>query len=143
MASRETKSERRDRRRGKEHHSQAARRDRQFFNCQQCPARKRTAPQYNYVCFGRTEPQTYADTAYGWDHTVSAAVAVAAPTTQHQHTLPAAAAAPPPRHALTSHTRTTGMDQELARLLEALQFREVTPEDYDVLLRLDESVKPK
>eukprot|EP00731_Ephydatia_muelleri_P024087 Em0016g358a len=46
------------------------------------------------------------------------------------------------RHALHQDKLPTGAD-ELTKLLAAAQFRDLTPEDYEMLLTLDQSVKPK
>lgn len=46
------------------------------------------------------------------------------------------------RHALQQDKLPTGAD-EVIKLLAAAQFRDLTPEDYEMLLTLDQSVKPK
>ncbi|CAG5136506.1 unnamed protein product [Candidula unifasciata] len=45
-------------------------------------------------------------------------------------------------HAL-HETNVAGIEGDLANFLITLQHRDLTPEDYDMLLRLDDSVKPK
>ncbi|XP_059148798.1 uncharacterized protein LOC131936018 [Physella acuta] len=54
---------------------------------------------------------------------------------------------PPPaqnlKHALHETNAPRHLETELASFLISLQHRELTPEDYDMLLRLDDSVKPK
>lgn len=54
---------------------------------------------------------------------------------------------PPPaqnlKHALHETNAPRHLETELASFLISLQHREMTPEDYDMLLRLDDSVKPK
>lgn len=47
-------------------------------------------------------------------------------------------------HALHDTTNcATGIEGDLANFLISLQHRDLTPEDYDMLLRLDDTVKPK
>ncbi|XP_055897925.1 uncharacterized protein LOC129928276 [Biomphalaria glabrata] len=47
------------------------------------------------------------------------------------------------KHALHETNAPNHMDMDLATFLITLQHRDLTPEDYDMLLRLDDSVKPK
>ena len=48
-----------------------------------------------------------------------------------------------PRHALNSVNTPRDLDTDLISILINIQHREITPEDFDLLLRLDESVAPK
>ena len=47
------------------------------------------------------------------------------------------------RHTLHETNTPNHLDMDLASFLISLQHREMTPEDYEMLLRLDDSVKPK
>ncbi|GFO09656.1 RING Zinc finger-containing protein [Plakobranchus ocellatus] len=47
------------------------------------------------------------------------------------------------RHTLHETNAPSHLDMDLASFLISLQHREMTPEDYDMLLRLDDTVKPK
>ncbi|KAK6979820.1 E3 ubiquitin-protein ligase RNF12 [Biomphalaria glabrata] len=47
------------------------------------------------------------------------------------------------KHALHETNAPNHMDMDLATFLITLQHRDLTPEDYDMLLRLDDSIKPK
>ena len=46
-------------------------------------------------------------------------------------------------YAIDNNNAPTDIDLQLVNLLIALQTRDVTPEDYDMLLQLDESIAPK
>lgn len=47
------------------------------------------------------------------------------------------------RFALESHNAASGLESDLVNVLINLQHRELTPEDYETLLRLDDTVAPK
>jgi hypothetical protein len=47
------------------------------------------------------------------------------------------------RHAISGKTAVKSLDAQLAQLMAELQYREITPEDYDLLLELDAQIKPK
>lgn len=47
------------------------------------------------------------------------------------------------RHAISGKTAVKSLDAQLAQLMAELQYREITPEDYDLLLELDAQLKPK
>ncbi|KAK3728675.1 hypothetical protein RRG08_041859 [Elysia crispata] len=47
------------------------------------------------------------------------------------------------RHTIDENNTPNHLDFDLASFLISLQHREMTPEDYDMLLRLDDTVKPK
>ena len=49
----------------------------------------------------------------------------------------------PPAHALNANNADRGLPVDLVRVLVNLQHREVTPEDYEILLQLDDSVGPR
>ena len=52
-------------------------------------------------------------------------------------------AQPRPRHALNAGNADAEIPADILNVLMALQDRDLTPEDYEILLRLDERVKPK
>ncbi|RUS82107.1 hypothetical protein EGW08_010119 [Elysia chlorotica] len=47
------------------------------------------------------------------------------------------------RHTIDQNNTPNHLDLDLASFLISLQHREMTPEDYEMLLRLDDTVKPK
>ena len=50
---------------------------------------------------------------------------------------------PPPAYALSAYNADFDLGADLVNILMAVQNRDLTPEDYDLLLRLDERVAPK
>ena len=50
---------------------------------------------------------------------------------------------PPPAYALSAYNADGNLQADLVNILMGIQDRELTPEDYELLLRLDERVKPK
>lgn len=47
------------------------------------------------------------------------------------------------QHAISGNAKSGSLTQQLTQLMAELQFREITPEDYDLLLELDASIKPR
>ena len=144
----ETAAERRARRRGKAKAAASTREERRRENLAAHPQRRRTAAAaerplaaeeyWAWRCqaaaelkdLGRAQPHASRKARQAWRAPPQLAAL-------HQE------AAPVRRHAITGKTAVKSLDAQKAQLMAELQYRDITPEDYELLLELDAKIQPK